>query len=62
MHIQDFHSKLTSVSEESHLLAALRSLSQIDDPREVLSDGFSSEWPTWPALDAHAPSSASAGV
>lgn len=64
MHIQDFHSKLTSVNEDSHLLVALRSLCRIDDPRAMLGDIVipASDWPNWPALDAHASHAASAGV
>jgi len=57
MHIQDFHSKLTSRNEENHLFEALRSLSRIDDPGV-----FEAEWPNWPPLDVHATQEASAGV
>jgi len=64
MHIQDFHSKLTSRNEESHLFEALRSLSRIEDPRAMLEEIVvpTSDWPNWPALDAHASHAASAGV
>jgi hypothetical protein len=63
MHIQDFHSKLTQVNDESHLLVALRSLSRIEDPRMVFnSEDILGDWPQWPALGAHGSTAASTGV
>lgn len=63
MHIQDFHSKLTSVHEGGNLFEALRSLSRIDDPSVFDSgENLADDWPVWPALDAHAPHAASVGV
>jgi hypothetical protein len=53
MHIHDFYSKLTSVTEESGLFQALRTLSQFEDPKHVLSvDGDTTfgEWAAWPAM------------
>lgn len=63
MHIQDFHSKLVSANEEGHLFEALRSLSQVDDPKAVF-DGESTtgEWATWPPMDAHSSNAASTGI
>ncbi len=54
MHIHDFYSKLTSVTEDSRLFQALRTLSQVEDPRQVLNaDGDTpmSEWAAWPGMD-----------
>ncbi len=54
MKIHDFYSKLTSVTEESGLFQALRTLSQIEDPKNVLSaegDATMGEWAAWPAMD-----------
>jgi hypothetical protein len=63
MHIQDFHSKLTSKHEGGALFEALRSLSRIEDPTTMFGvdvDAMSlGEWPQWPSLDAHASESAS---
>lgn len=63
MHIQDFHSKLTSTNEEGHLFEALRSLSQVESPEAVFGGVDSlGDWMTWPPMDAHASSAASAAV
>lgn len=54
MHIHDFYSKLTSVTEESNLFQALRTLSRVEDPKHVLSaeDGTAlSEWAAWPGME-----------
>jgi hypothetical protein len=53
MKIHDFYSKLTSVTEEGHLFQALRTLSQIEDPQQVLqadTDTTMSEWAVWPPM------------
>ena len=54
MHIHDFYSKLTSVTENSGLFQALRNLSQVEDPKHVLSaeDGEPKlgEWAAWPTM------------
>jgi len=63
MHIQDFHSKLTSMNEEGHLFEALRSLSQVESPQAVFGEvGPMSEWTVWPPMDAHASMASSAAV
>jgi hypothetical protein len=54
MHIHDFYSKLTSVTEDSRLFQALRTLSLVEDPKHVLSaDGDTAlgEWAAWPAME-----------
>ena len=54
MHIHDFYSKLTSVTEDSGLFQALRTLSQVEDPKHVLSaDGDTTlgEWAAWPTIE-----------
>jgi hypothetical protein len=59
MHIHDFYSKLTSVNEDSGLFQALRTLSQVEDPKHVLSaEGGTtlSEWAAWPAMEQSAAS------
>jgi hypothetical protein len=63
MHIHDFYSKLTSVTEESGLFQALRTLSLIEDPKQVLSaegDAMLGEWAAWPAMEPSAVSLATA--
>jgi hypothetical protein len=63
MHMFDFHSKLTSVNEEGHLFEALRSLTRIEDPREVFDGEIApSQWTQWPPMDARSSCAASAGV
>jgi hypothetical protein len=63
MHIQDFHSKLTSTNEEGHLFEALRSLSQVESPEAVFGvAGTMGDWAVWPPMDAHASMAASAAV
>jgi hypothetical protein len=66
MHIQDFHSKLTSTNEASPLFEALRSLSRVEDPGMMVAIDADpvvrGEWPQWPTMDAHASCTASAGV
>jgi hypothetical protein len=63
MHIHDFHSKLVSATEEGHLFEALRSLSQVEDPKAVFDgESTASEWATWPPMDAHSSNAASTGV
>ena len=65
MHIQDFHSKLTSANGEGALFEVLRSLSQVEDPRRMFNDDgvtSQSQWATWPPMDAHASNAASAEV
>jgi hypothetical protein len=64
MHIHDFHSKLTSGNEEGHLFEALRSLSRIEDPQAMYSDSgpIFSNWPSWPPMDPHSSSAASAAI
>jgi hypothetical protein len=55
MHIHDFYSKLTSVTEESGLFQALRTLSLVEDPKHVLNadgDAKLGEWAAWPAMEA----------
>jgi hypothetical protein len=54
MHIHDFYSKLTSVTENSGLFQALRNLSQVEDPKYVLNAGGDTtlgEWAAWPAME-----------
>lgn len=63
MHIHDFHSKLTSTNEEGHLFEALRSLSQAESPEAVFGEVETmGDWTSWPPMDAHASSAASAAV
>jgi hypothetical protein len=65
MHIQDFHSKLTSANGEGALFEALRSLSQVEDPQRMFNDDgvtTQSQWTPWPPMDAHASHAASAEV
>jgi len=65
MHIQDFHSKLTSTNDGGALFEALRGLSRIEDPGSMLDTRigpFFNEWPQWPSMDAHASAAASEGV
>jgi hypothetical protein len=53
MKIHDFYSKLTSVTEGGHLFQALRTLSQIEDPKQVLyadTDTTLGEWTAWPPM------------
>jgi hypothetical protein len=53
MKIHDFYSKLTSVTEEGHLFQALRTLSQIEDPQQVLyaeTDTAMGDWAIWPPM------------
>jgi len=50
MHIHDFHSKLTSGSEEGNLFQALRTLSLVEDV-QFMSDGnvtVTVDWGSWP--------------
>jgi len=54
MKIHDFYSKLTSVTEESGLFQALRTLSQFEDPKQVLNadgEGTFGEWAAWPGME-----------
>jgi hypothetical protein len=64
MQINDFHSKLKN--EEGHLFEALRSLTQIEDPKAMLKAvpdvTTMGEWVMWPPMDARASCAASAGV
>jgi hypothetical protein len=63
MHIHDFYSKLTSVTEDSNLFQALRALSRVEDPKQVLSadgDALMGEWAAWPAMEQGAASLAAA--
>jgi hypothetical protein len=49
MHIHDFYSKLTSVTEEGHLFQALRSLSLVEDLKSVAAeDTIMGDWVSWP--------------
>lgn len=53
MHIHDFHSKLTSMQDEGHLFAALRSLSLVEDLKSTLGEDeetVSWEWVAWPPM------------
>jgi hypothetical protein len=53
MKIHDFYSRLTSVTEDGHLFQALRTLSQIEDPQQVLNadtDTTMGEWAVWPPM------------
>lgn len=62
MHIHDFHSKFVS-NDECHLFEALRSLSQVENPRAMFDDATPmGDWTTWPPMDAHASDAASMGV
>lgn len=57
MHIHDFYSKLTSVTEEGGLFQALRTLSRVEDPKSVINpddDSALGEWAAWPAMEAGA--------
>jgi hypothetical protein len=55
MHIHDFYSKLTSVTEESHLFQALRNLSRVEDPQSVIDqNNILGEWTAWPPVGANA--------
>ena len=58
MQIHDFYSKLTSATEESRLFQALRTLSQVENPRSITEDTAlpDTEWAAWPPMD---PSTAS---
>jgi hypothetical protein len=57
MHIHDFYSKLTSVTEEGHLFQALRSLSLVEDPKSVVGeDTVMGDWIPWPPIGANAES------
>jgi hypothetical protein len=59
MQIHDFYSKLTSVTEANSLFQALRALSQVEDPKHVLSaegDTTLGEWAAWPAMEPGASS------
>jgi hypothetical protein len=66
MHIQDFHSKLTSSNDEGHLFAALRNLSRIENPSAMLKGESDivpmGEWPAWPPIGAHTSYAASEEV
>ena len=65
MHIQAFHSKLTSSNDEGHLFAALRNLSRIEDPSAMFSGDeviVMGDWPSWPPLGAHTSYAASEEV
>jgi hypothetical protein len=66
MHISDFHSKLTSMNDEGHLFAALRSLSLVENPQAMFNaaadDTVMGEWITWPPMDAHGSCAAAASV
>ena len=63
MHIHDFYSKLTSVTEEGHLFQALRSLSLVEDPKSVVGeDNAMSDWINWPPVGSNAASLATAAV
>ena len=55
MQIHDFYSKLTSATEESRLFQALRSLSQVDNPKSITEDpgAVNTEWSAWPSLQAN---------
>ncbi|HSU83848.1 MAG TPA: hypothetical protein VLR69_15620 [Thermoanaerobaculia bacterium] len=55
MHIHDFYSKLTSATEESRLFQALRTLSQVDNPKSITEDPVvtQTEWAAWPSLEAN---------
>jgi hypothetical protein len=49
MHIHDFHSKLTSGSEEGNLFQALRTLSLVEDVRFISGDAtIDVDWGSWP--------------
>jgi hypothetical protein len=64
MHIHDFYSKLTSVTEESRLFQALRTLSRVEDPKSVLGGDRTillGEWAAWPALET-SPAEMAAGA
>jgi hypothetical protein len=63
MHIHDFYSKLTSVTEEDRLFQALRSLSLVEDPSSVVAeDTVLTDWITWPPAGASAASIAAGAV
>ena len=66
MHIHDFHSKLASTDDGGALFVALRSLSRVEDTTAMFNSYIdpiiTSEWPQWPAMDAHASDAASKGV
>ena len=55
MQIHDFYSKLTSATEESRLFQALRTLSQVENPKSITDDPMTpqTEWAAWPALAAN---------
>ena len=55
MQIHDFYSKLTSATEESRLFQALRTLSQVDNPKSITEDPVvtQTEWAAWPVLEAN---------
>ncbi|HEY2290244.1 MAG TPA: hypothetical protein VGM86_06020 [Thermoanaerobaculia bacterium] len=50
MHIQDFHARLTTAAEESRLFQALRTLSQVEDPKSLTDRQglFDAQWDPWP--------------
>jgi hypothetical protein len=54
MHIHDFYSKLTSVTEEGHLFQALRNLSRVENPQSIIDgeDTILGEWTAWPPVDS----------
>ncbi|HET9208897.1 MAG TPA: hypothetical protein VFR03_00790 [Thermoanaerobaculia bacterium] len=55
MQIHDFYSKLTSATEESRLFQALRTLSQVENPKSITEDPavVTTDWAAWPALAAN---------
>jgi hypothetical protein len=50
MSIQDFYRKFVSVSEENALVATLRRLSLIEDPKIMLEGDQTADWYQWPAV------------
>ena len=50
MSIQDFYRRFVSVSEENALVASLRRLSLIEDPKVMLEGDQNADWYQWPAL------------
>ncbi|HEX7180961.1 MAG TPA: hypothetical protein VF756_03905 [Thermoanaerobaculia bacterium] len=47
MSIRDFHAQLVSGNNKTHLLSALRKLTQISDPQSFFGETPENDWPTW---------------
>jgi hypothetical protein len=52
MHIHDFHSQLNSANEDGGLLNVLRSMSLIEDPKNLLDGVDGTDWLPWSSMGA----------